>query len=179
MLHVPLISSISSLYCYFLNSTDHAAPDYAVPPSCHFLPLRTPYFPQHPVLQQPHNATDQVSHPQQTSINFVLLHVFFCSVFLVLLCCVVSTVWVADRRSGFVWLRIRHSAGVVNEVMNLRGPLSPADGRKTVIRNNNVFCAVRIGFSSGRCESPAGSPGSIAGQTMDTVALLWYPLAVL
>ena len=72
----------------------------------------------------------------------------------------------------------------MNEVMNLRGPLSPEDGCTTIIRNSSVF-SVRYGLHSHlvavsrRPGTDSGGPGLIAGQTMDTEALLWYPLAVL
>jgi hypothetical protein len=193
MLHVPPISSSTlSPQCYFLNSTNHAAPHYAVfPTPCHFLPLSPTYSPQHPALQQPHN----MSHPQQTSTNYVLLYLFvktlFCSVCLSRivgqsLCCVVSTMWVGDRQtdSGFFWLRIRRSAGFCERVMNLRGPLSPEDGCTTVFGNSRAFeCSrgsvfsVRYGLDSHfvgvmaqavsrRLVTISAGPDSIPGQTM-------------
>ena len=45
---------------------------------CHLVPLRSKYFPQHPILKHPqpaflHNVSDQVSHPYKTTGKIIVL----------------------------------------------------------------------------------------------------------
>jgi hypothetical protein len=51
--------------------------------SCHFIPLRCKYFPQHPILKHPQQCSsltvqDQVSHPYRTTSKIIVSANYTC-----------------------------------------------------------------------------------------------------
>jgi hypothetical protein len=58
------------------------------PASCHFLPVRYKYSPQHPVLKQPcssFSVREYISHPHKTTDKIIVLYI------LILKFCIIST----------------------------------------------------------------------------------------